>query len=159
MTVKECSTAGGEVWNTLGKTSYDGELIGRVDGLRCPCACLVRSEGSDTLWVDRDGNLEEFTGDVDDIKTFDDCKKAGFQIKDEEPEICVVGEPHMTGGKYKTFYNNPMEPGKTCTDYHYSTCPGSCVAKCTSSSCSDPFDDGTVACTTDCDGEGSCVER
>lgn len=39
---KDCVAQGGEVWNTLGETSYDGKLIGRVDGLKCPCACLVK---------------------------------------------------------------------------------------------------------------------
>jgi len=40
---KECVAQGGEVWNTLGHTDYDGEIIGRVDGLRCPCVCLVKT--------------------------------------------------------------------------------------------------------------------
>ena len=40
---KDCIAAGGEVWNTLGQTSYNGELIGRVEGLKCPCACLVKN--------------------------------------------------------------------------------------------------------------------
>ncbi len=40
---KECAVAGGEVWDTLGQTSYDGELIGRIEGLNCPCACLVKN--------------------------------------------------------------------------------------------------------------------
>jgi len=39
---KECTARGGEVWNTLGQTSYNGELIGKIEGLKCPCACLVR---------------------------------------------------------------------------------------------------------------------
>jgi len=39
---KDCAAAGGEVWNTLGETSYSGELIGKVEGLLCPCACLVK---------------------------------------------------------------------------------------------------------------------
>ncbi len=159
ITEKECALKGGEVWNTLGETSYDGELIGKIEGLKCPCACLVRSEESDKIWVNVNGNMEEFKGNLNDIQTFDDCKKAGFQIKDGEPEICIVGEPHMTGGKYKTFYNNPIEAGKTCQDYHYSNCPGSCVAKCVSSSCSEPDENGAVACTSDCDGAGSCVSK
>ncbi len=156
---KDCSTQGGEVWNTLGKTDYEGELIGKIEGLKCPCACLVKPKPSDTIWVDVNGNLEEFKGDLDDIKTYDDCKKAGFSIKDEEPEICTIGKPYMTNGRYKTFTNNSIEAGKNCTDYTYSTCPGSCVAKCTSSSCSEPNENGEVACTSDCDGPSSCVEK
>jgi len=39
---KECVSKGGEVWNTLGKTTYEGDLIGRIKGMRCPCACLVK---------------------------------------------------------------------------------------------------------------------
>ena len=39
---KDCIAQGGEVWNALGKISYDGKLIGRVEGLKCPCACLVK---------------------------------------------------------------------------------------------------------------------
>ncbi len=155
---KDCAAAGGEVWNTLGETSYKGELIGRVDGLRCPCACLIKPEPSDIIWVDVDGHLEEFKGNLDDIKTYNDCKNAGFKIRDSEPETCTVGEPHMTGGRYKTFTNNPIKVGKNCTDYTYSNCPGSCVAKCTSSSCSD-MGDGTTICTSDCDGVGSCLAK
>ena len=159
ITEKECAASGGEVWNTLGETSYTGELIGRVDGLKCPCACLVRNEGADKIWIEKNGNREEFAGNLDDIQTFDDCAKAGFAIKkDGESEICTVGEPHMTGGKYKTFYNNPMEAGKTCEDYTYSTCPGSCVAKCTASECQD-MGDGTTICTSDCDGPNSCIKK
>ena len=157
LTEKECTVAGGEVWNTLGETSYNGELIGKIEGLNCPCACLVRNKRSDKIWVNVNGNIEEFKGDLDDIKTFDDCKKAGFKVKDGEPKICTVGEPYMTGGKYKTFYNNPMESGKTCEDYTYSNCPGSCVPKCIASSCSEPDENGAVICTSDCDGVGSCV--
>ncbi len=159
ITEKECSAAGGEVWNTLGETTYNGKLIGKIEGLNCPCACLVRSEGSDKIWVDVNGNLEEFTGDLDNIQTFDDCKNAGFKITDDIPATCTVGEPYMTGGKYKTFSNNQMEAGKTCADYHYSTCPGSCVAKCTSSSCGEPDGNGAVTCTSDCDGAGSCISK
>lgn len=33
----------------------------------------------------------------------------------------------MTGGKYKTFTNNPMGTGKVCVNYTHSNCPGSCV--------------------------------
>ena len=40
---KECSLKGGKVWNTIGKTSYNGELIGTIKGLKCPCVCLVES--------------------------------------------------------------------------------------------------------------------
>ena len=156
---KDCTAQGGEVWNTLGETSYNGELIGKIEGLKCPCACLVRGEGSDILWVTKNSNKEKFTGNLNDIKTFDDCKNAGFKIIKGNPDTCQVGEPYMTGGKYKTFANNPMEAGKTCTDYTYSTCPGSCVAKCNSSSCSNPDKNGTVSCTTDCDGPGSCVVK
>ncbi len=159
---KDCIAAGGEVWNTLGETSYDGELIGKVEGLKCPCACLIRNKKPDVLWINKNGNKEEFTGNLDDIKTFDDCEKAGFKILNTNPKTCVVGEPHMTGGKYITFTNNPMEAKKTCSDYTYSNCPGSCVAKCTSSSCGEPWiEDGEemTACTSDCDGVGSCVVR
>ncbi len=159
ITEKDCALKGGEVWNTLGETTYNGELIGKIEGLKCPCACLVRSEGSDKIWVNVDGKLQEFTGSLDDIQTFDDCKKAGFKVTNNTPEICTVGEPHMTGGKYKTFSNNQMETGKTCADYHYSTCPGSCVAKCVSSSCGEPDGNGAVACTSDCDGQNSCTEK
>jgi hypothetical protein len=38
---KDCADAGGEVWNTLGETDYNGKLIGKVEGLNCPCVCLV----------------------------------------------------------------------------------------------------------------------
>ena len=42
---------------------------------------------------------------LDNIKTFDDCKKAGFKVIKANPDICQVGEPYMTGGKYKTLTN------------------------------------------------------
>ena len=155
---KECSLKGGKVWNTLGETSYNGELIGTIKGLKCPCVCLVESSPkSNTLWVTINGKKEEFKGDAKSIKTFDDCKKAGFKILKNRTETCMMGEPYMTNGNYRTFTNNPMESGKKCTDYHYSNCPHSCVAKCTSSSCGETKY-GT-ACTDDCDGAGSCVER
>jgi pyridoxine 5'-phosphate synthase PdxJ len=32
--------------------------------------------------VDENENLEELMGNINNIKNFDDCKKAGFQIKD-----------------------------------------------------------------------------
>ena len=150
---------GGKVWNTLGKTSYNGELIGKIEGLKCPCACLVRSQESDILWVTKNGNKKKFTGNLSDIKTFDDCYEAGFKIIKGNPDTCQVGEPYMTGGKYRTFLNNPWGKGKTCIDYTYSSCPGSCVATCTPSSCSDPDENGVMACTSDCDGPKSCVER
>ncbi len=156
---KDCATQGGEVWNTLGETSYNGELIGKIEGLLCPCACLVKSEESNILWVNINGNLEEFKGDINKIKTFDDCKNAGFKIKNGTPEICQVGESHMTHGKYKTFYNHPWGSGKTCIDYHYSNCPGSCVPTCTSSSCSASDKTGAITCTSDCDGPKSCTEK
>ncbi len=41
---KECIAAGGEVWNTLGETTYNGELIGKIEGLKCPCACLIKNK-------------------------------------------------------------------------------------------------------------------
>lgn len=41
MSVEECGDVGGEVFNTLGVQGYSGELVGRIDGLMCPCACLV----------------------------------------------------------------------------------------------------------------------
>ncbi len=44
ITEKECTEAGGEVWNTLGETTYDGELIGKIEGLNCPCACLIKNK-------------------------------------------------------------------------------------------------------------------
>jgi len=159
MTVKECVAVGGEVFNTLEKTTYQGEFIGKIEELFCPCACLVKDRELDILWVNKNGNLEEFTGNLDDIKTYDDCKKAGFKITDSNPATCIVGEPYMTGGKYKIFKNIPIERGKNCADYTYSNCPGSCVAKCTPSSCGEPFEDGTRPCTSDCDGAGSCVEK
>ncbi len=42
ITEKECVAKGGKVWNTLGETSYDGKLIGKIEGLKCLCACLVK---------------------------------------------------------------------------------------------------------------------
>ncbi len=44
MTEKECTEVGGEVWNTLGETTYDGKLIGKIEGLNCPCACLIKNK-------------------------------------------------------------------------------------------------------------------
>jgi len=43
ISVNECIEKGGKVWNTLGKSSYNGELIGTIKGLRCPCICLIES--------------------------------------------------------------------------------------------------------------------
>jgi len=43
ISVNECREKGGKVWSTLGKTSYNGELIGTIKGLRCPCVCLRES--------------------------------------------------------------------------------------------------------------------
>ena len=158
ISVNECTQKGGKVWSTLGKTSYNGELIGTIKGLRCPCVCLIESHPkSNTLWVTINGKKEEFKGDVKRIQTFDDCKKAGFKILNKNPEICMMGEPYMTNGNYRTFRNNPMESGKKCSDYRYSTCPSSCVIKCTPSSCGETK--YGIACTSDCDGAGSCMER
>jgi len=158
ISVNECREKGGKVWNTLGKTSYNGELIGTIKELLCPCVCLIESHPkSNTLWVTINGKKEEFKGDVKRIQTFDDCKKAGFKILNKNPEICMMGEPYMTNGNYRTFRNNPMESGKKCSDYRYSTCPSSCVIKCTPSSCGETK--YGIACTSDCDGAGSCMER
>ncbi len=41
---KDCAAKGGEVFNTLGETNYDGELIGKIEGLNCPCACLIKDK-------------------------------------------------------------------------------------------------------------------
>jgi len=41
---EECLSAGGKVWNTLGQTDYKGELIGKIEGLNCPCVCLVEEK-------------------------------------------------------------------------------------------------------------------
>jgi len=50
ISVNECIEKGGKVWNTLGETSYNGELIGTIKGLRCPCICLIESHSkSNTL--------------------------------------------------------------------------------------------------------------
>jgi len=43
ISVNECREKGGKVWNTLGKTSYNGELIGTIKELLCPCVCLRES--------------------------------------------------------------------------------------------------------------------
>ena len=157
ISVKECTLRGGKVWNSLGETSYNGELIGTVKGFDCPCACLLPAPKSNTLYVTINGKKEVFKGDAKSIKTFDECKKAGFKIIKNRKETCMMGEPHMTNGNYRTFTNRPMEQGKTCADYTYSSCPSSCVPKCTSSSCAKtPYG---MACTSDCDGVGSCLER
>ncbi len=49
---KDCTAKGGEVFNTLGETSYDGELIGKIEGLNCPCACLV--EGKENTIINKE---------------------------------------------------------------------------------------------------------
>ena len=38
---EECLAKGGKVWNSSAELTYKGELIGKIIGLRCPCACLV----------------------------------------------------------------------------------------------------------------------
>ena len=38
---EECLAKGGKVWNSASEITYKGELIGKIIGLRCPCACLV----------------------------------------------------------------------------------------------------------------------
>jgi len=43
ISVNECREKGGKVWSTLGKTSYNGELIGTIKELLCPCVCLIES--------------------------------------------------------------------------------------------------------------------
>jgi len=43
ISVNECIEKGGKVWNTLGKSSYNGKLIGTIKELLCPCVCLIES--------------------------------------------------------------------------------------------------------------------
>jgi len=61
----DCEAQGGEIFNTLGETSYAGELIGTIEGLRCPCACRVEKkeiEGRDCE-IDSDCVVFGKTGD------------------------------------------------------------------------------------------------
>jgi len=39
---KDCVAQSGKIWNTLGETSYEEELIGKIEKLNCPCACLIK---------------------------------------------------------------------------------------------------------------------
>lgn len=158
LTVKQCASKGGVIFNTLDGRP-NGQIIGNVSGLRCPCVCLVKAKPDNTIWVDKNGKQVKFTGNINNIKSFNDCKKAGFRVTDDMPSTCTVGEPHMTGGRYKTFVDHPIISGKNCSNYTYSNCPGSCVPICKSSSCSKPDGDRPIACTSDCDGKGSCKER
>lgn len=41
ITEEECLRVGGEIINTLGKMSYDGKLIEKIEGLKCPYVCRV----------------------------------------------------------------------------------------------------------------------
>ncbi|MCK4635389.1 MAG: hypothetical protein KAT04_05360 [Methylococcales bacterium] len=41
ISMEDCKAQGGEIFNILGETTYSGELIGTIEGLRCPCACRV----------------------------------------------------------------------------------------------------------------------
>lgn len=41
ITPEECQKMGGEIFNTLGETEYEGYLIGKVEEFFCPCACRV----------------------------------------------------------------------------------------------------------------------
>ena len=42
ISVEECTARGGEIFNTLGVESFEGVLIGKIEGLWYPCACLVK---------------------------------------------------------------------------------------------------------------------
>ncbi len=44
-----------------------------------------------------------------------------------------------------------------CDDYRYSDCPESCVKTCVPSECPFSVPLGTILCTDDCEGEGSCT--
>jgi inhibitor of cysteine peptidase len=55
-----------------------------------------------------------------------------------------------------TVYEMPDE--ENCADYTYSDCPElTCIPVCVPSSCS--YDNGITVCTTDCDGENSCISE
>jgi len=41
ITEEECLKLGGEIFNTLGESGYSGKLIGKIEGLNCPCVCRV----------------------------------------------------------------------------------------------------------------------
>ena len=45
-TVSECIEAGGKIVDTFNKEIVfaPGELIGNMEGLKCPCVCLRRAE-------------------------------------------------------------------------------------------------------------------
>ena len=63
ISIEECEKMGGEVFNTLGETEYEGVLIGRIEGLLCPCACRIEIyypcktffDGCNTCQVQQDG--------------------------------------------------------------------------------------------------------
>ncbi len=55
--------------------------------------------------------------------------------------------------------DNPTQAEKICINYTFSNCPSSCVARCISSVCGEPDEEGNMICTSDCDGVGSCIER
>lgn len=43
MTGDECTEKGGIIVNTLGeKTWNDEDVIGEIDGMRCPCLCIKK---------------------------------------------------------------------------------------------------------------------
>lgn len=41
ITIGECEKLGGEVYNVLEETEYEGFLVGRIDELPCDCYCRV----------------------------------------------------------------------------------------------------------------------
>ena len=45
---------------------------------------------------------------------------------------------------------------KKCSTFRYSTCPNTCQKRCIPSKCTKNFD-GSVTCTEDCEGLGSCM--
>lgn len=58
---------------------------------------------------------------------------------------------------YQYQINNATSSSNYCLDYTYSTCPDTCYAVCTPSSCSEPNENWDVMCTDDCDWKNSCI--
>lgn len=77
ITEEECLELDGEIFNTLGKTNYEGKLIGKIEGLNCPCACRV-DDGLDNV---KDGI----------VTNFEECFSAGGILQYSMPPSCVYG--------------------------------------------------------------------
>ena len=77
ISIEECEKMGGEVYNILEETKYEGFLVGRIEGLNCPCACRIDDYSACKTFFDGCNNcyVNDENGDV--ACTEMDCENLG----------------------------------------------------------------------------------